>query len=130
MPTNGIDQIVGSPTLSFEYQGIGANRFLYAQLVDNKTGLVVGNLVTPVAVTMDGRINTATVDMENIVYTVDDYSVDNLTLQITSSATPYQNFWSYGVVNISNVNLTLPTPKDVAPEILPQPPSARLGGGD
>lgn len=109
-------QYVGAPTLSFDYQGLGTNRFVYAQLVDNKTGLVVGNLVTPVAVTMDGRTHTATINMENIVYTVDDPNVDNLTLQITSSATAYENFTAYGVINISNIDLTLPTPQVITPE--------------
>ncbi len=117
--TTGLNQIVGSPTLSFDYQGIGTNRFVYAQLVDNKTGLVVGNLVTPVAVTMDGQTHTATVNMENIVYTVDDPNVDNLTLQITSSTTAYWSLTSYGVVNISNINLTVPTPANISPELLP-----------
>ena len=119
VPTTGIGagkQVVGAPTLTFDYQGIGTNRFVYAQLVDNKTGLVVGNLVTPVPVTMDGRTHTVTVNMEDIVYTFNNPATDNLTLQITASATPYQNFWSYGVINVSNVNLTMPTPATITPE--------------
>ena len=68
----GLDQTVGAPTLTFDYQGLGNSRFVYAQLVDNNTGLVVGNLVTPVAVTLDGRSHSVSVDMENIVYTSDD----------------------------------------------------------
>lgn len=117
--TTGVDQIVGSPTLSFDYQGIGTNRFVYAQLVDNATGLVVGNLVTPVAVNMDGQTHTATVAMENIVYTVKDPSIDNLTLQITSATTAYWSLTSFGVINISNVNLTVPTPATITGETLP-----------
>ncbi len=103
--------------MSFDYQGLGNSRFVYAQLVDNKTGLVVGNLVTPVAVTLDGRTHTASINMENMVYTAADAS-DNLTLQITSSATAYERFTSFGVVNISNINLTLPTadPTKFSPE--------------
>ena len=93
--TTGLDQTVGAPTLSFNYQGLGTSRFVYAQLVDNKTGLVVGNLVTPVPVTLDGRSHSVTVNMENIVYTVQNPSTDNLTLQITSSATAYENFSSF-----------------------------------
>ncbi|WP_328362144.1 CocE/NonD family hydrolase [Mycobacterium sp. NBC_00419] len=113
--TTGINQIVGAPTLSFDYQGLGTNRFVYAQLVDNATGLVVGNLITPVAVTMDGQTHTATVNMENIVYTVANPNVDNLTLQITSATTAYWSFTSFGVVNISNIDLTLPTPATITP---------------
>lgn len=117
--TTGLQQIVGSPTLSFDYQGIGTNRFVYAQLVDNATGLVVGNLITPVAVTMDGQTHTATVDMENIVYTVNNPNVDNLTLQITSATTAYWSLTSYGVINISKINLTVPTPATITTEVLP-----------
>ena len=36
----------GFPTLSFTYNGIGPSRAVYAQLVDNATGRVVGNIVT------------------------------------------------------------------------------------
>ncbi len=108
VPTQLGTTYLGAPTVSFDYQGLGTSRFVYAQLVDNKTGLVVGNLVTPVAVTMDGRTHTATINMENIVYTAADAG-DDLTLQITSSATAYERFTAFGVINISNINLTLPT---------------------
>ncbi|WP_319429399.1 CocE/NonD family hydrolase [Mycobacterium sp. RTGN5] len=113
----GLDQTVGAPTLTFDYQGLGNSRFVYAQLVDNNTGLVVGNLVTPVAVTLDGRSRSVSVDMENIVYTSDDpVTPGDLTLQITSSATAYENFTAFGVINISNIGLTLQTPAVITPE--------------
>ena len=35
----------------------------------------------------------------------------DLELQITSSATAYENFTSYGYMDISNVQVTLPTAK-------------------
>jgi ABC-2 type transport system ATP-binding protein len=114
--TTGLEQTVGAPTLSFDYQGLGTSRFVYAQLVDNKTGLVVGNLVTPVPVTLDGRSHSVTVNLANIVYTVQDPTTDNLTLQITSSATAYENFTAFGAINISNIGLTLPTPAVITPE--------------
>ncbi|BBY58130.1 CocE/NonD family hydrolase [Mycolicibacterium sarraceniae] len=113
----GLSQTVGAPTLTFDYQGLGTSRFVYAQLVDNNTGLVVGNLVTPVAVTLDGRSRSVSVNMENIVYTADNpQDLGNLTLQITSSATAYENFTAVGVINISNIGLTLQTPATVIPE--------------
>ncbi len=114
----GLTQAVGAPTLSFDYQGLGTSRFVYAQLVDKNTGLVVGNLVTPVPVTLDGRTHSVTFDMENIVYTSDN-PVDpgNLMLQITSSATAYERFTAFGVINISNIGLSLQTsnPMNVTP---------------
>jgi len=101
-------QIAGAPTLSFTYKGIGTSRFVFAQLVDDSTGLVVGNINTPVPVTLDGRQHTLEVPMEYITYTSYDPS-DSLTLQITSSALAYWNFTSYGMVNISNIELDVPT---------------------
>lgn len=101
-------QIAGAPTLSFTYTGVGTSRFVFAQLVDDSTGLVVGNISTPVPVTMDGRQHTIEIPMENIAYTAYD-AEDSLTLQITSSATAFWNFTSYGLVNISNIKLDVPT---------------------
>ena len=115
VPTQVGVQYVGAPVLSFEYSGIGTNRFVFAQLVDEHTGLVLGNLVTPVPVTMDGKSHIATIDLEDIVYSAN-ISADTLKLQITSSATAYENFTAFGAINISNVGLALPTPVAVMPE--------------
>jgi ABC-2 type transport system ATP-binding protein len=35
-------QIVGAPELTFTYSGIGTSNAVYAQIVDNQTGLVLG----------------------------------------------------------------------------------------
>jgi ABC-2 type transport system ATP-binding protein len=116
VPTQPGTKYLGAPTISFDYQGLGTSRFVYAQLVDNQTGLVVGNLVTPVPVTLDGRSHSVTFNMENIVYNVANPG-DDLTLQITSSATAYERFTAFGVINISNIDLTLPTanPANITP---------------
>ena len=100
--------IAGAPTLSFTYTGLGTSRFVFAQLVDDATGRVVGNINTPVPITMDGRQHTIEIPMEAIAYTSYDAG-DNLTLQITSSATAFWNFTSYGLVNISNIKIDIPT---------------------
>lgn len=49
---------------------------------------------------------------------------DSLTLQIVDSATAHENFTSYGVINVTEVSVTLPTAaKDkVTPATLPPPP--------
>ncbi len=99
-------EIAGAPELTMTYSGFGTSRFVYAQLVD-ATGLVVGNIVTPVPVTLDGGEHTVKIPMEAISYTAE--PGDSLTLQITSSATPYENFTSFGVINVSGVSLAIPT---------------------
>lgn len=99
------EQIVGAPTLSFDYSGWGNAKALYAQIVDNKTGLVVGNAVVPVPVELDGKSHTVSVSLADIAYTV--YQADSMTLQITSAATIYANS-RIGSVDISNIKVDMP----------------------
>lgn len=110
--------VVGAPTLTMTYSGLGTSRHVYAQIVDRKTGLVVGNLVTPVPVTLDGREHTTTVPLSNIAYTMDHSS--DLEVQIVSSATPFLNLTQWGYVNVSDVGVSLPTadPAQVDPDPL------------
>ena len=103
-PTAG-DQIVGAPQLSFTYSGLGTARTVYAQLVDNATGEVLGNLVTPIPVVMDGKQRTVDIALANIGYTAQSAG---LTLQITSSASNFENFLSFGAITISDIQLDLP----------------------
>jgi len=100
-------QIVGAPQLTMTYSGIGFDRDVYAQLVDNKTGLVLGDLVTPVPVTLDGRTHTVTVPLEEIAYTMT--PDDSVTLQLVGSATDYENFTAVGVIHVSSMTVQLPT---------------------
>ena len=102
-------QVVGAPTVTFTYQGIGTTRAVFAQVVNNSTGQVLGNIVTPLPVILDGRERTQTFDLSDIVYTYGGKSnPGSLTVQITSSATAFENFTSFGLINISNVQVTLP----------------------
>jgi len=39
---------------------------VFAQFVDDQTGVVLGNAVTPVPVVLDGREHTATVELDGI----------------------------------------------------------------
>lgn len=106
------NQVVGSPQLTFTYSGIGTAPAVYAQLVDNESGLVLSNIVTPVPVKLDGKTHTVSIDMEDVAYTA---TGDSLTLQITSSAVNYEKFFGYGFINISDVDLALPQHKTVDP---------------
>lgn len=99
--------VVGAPTVTLHYSGIGTSRNVYAQLVDKQTGRVVGNILTPIPVTLDGQSREITVPMEDVAYTMD--SGATLELQIVGTATPFEDFTSYGVIDISQVDLTLPT---------------------
>ena len=99
------DQIVGAPELTFTYTGVGTGKGVFAQLVDNSTGRVLGNISTAVPVTLDGREHTVTVPMQSVAYTVG--AGDSLTLQIAAYSTLYSNT-SIGVIDISDIQLDLP----------------------
>ena len=108
IPITGVtagDQVVGAPTVSFTYSGLGTSKAVYGQVIDNATGRVLGNIVTPIPVTLDGQTHTVSVPLADIAYTAG--SSPSLTLQITSSASLYWNS-SWGVVNISDVQAALP----------------------
>ncbi|MCX6481053.1 MAG: X-Pro dipeptidyl-peptidase (S15 family), partial [Mycobacterium sp.] len=98
-------QVVGAPTVSFSYRGLGTSGAVFAQVIDNATGAVLGNVVTPVPVVLDGRERTVTADIAEIAYTVGEG--DSLTVQITSSATAFANA-AFGVIDIANITVTLP----------------------
>ncbi len=87
---------------------------MYAQIVDDTTGRVVGNVVTPVPVTLDGQSHEVNIPLEAIAYTIS--LDDKLSLQITSSATAFENFTQFGGINISDIALSLPTTTAVTPE--------------
>lgn len=104
---NANTTIVGAPTLSFDYSGRGSGRAVYAQIVDETTGRVLGNIATAIPVTLDGKSYTTSVSLENIVYTSQAANA-KLKLQIVSAATLYKRN-AIGSVNISNIEVSLPT---------------------
>jgi len=119
-PSEGT-QIVGAPQLTLTYSGVGTSRHVYAQIVDEQTGVVLGGIVTPIPVTLDGQTHTVTVPLEAIAYTAPPGA--KLTLQVVSSATPYLNLTTFGAIIVSSMQLVLPT---VGPDahVTPEFPSA------
>jgi ABC-2 type transport system ATP-binding protein len=68
---------------------------------------VLGNLVTPVPVILDGQTHTVTIPMEMVAHTL--RPGETVTLQLVASAVPYQTIWSWGTLNVSSMQLALPT---------------------
>ena len=101
-------QIVGAPSLSFTYSGRGTSRAVFARIVDTGTGTVLGNIVTPIPVTLDDEEYTVSLPLADVVYSSAGISAASLTLQITSSATAFANP-SSGEVEISDITISLPT---------------------
>ena len=104
---SGEATVVGAPHVVIDYSGLGTSRHIYAQVVDKNTNLVVGNIVSPVPVTLNGRDQTVEIDLEDIAYTMTPDS--DLELQILTTATPFLNLTQFGFVNIKSVEVSLPT---------------------
>ena len=96
--------------------GLGTSRDIYAQIVDLNTGRTLGNLVTPIPVRLDGGTHTVTVSWRTSPIRAPRRRHQpgrQLALQIVDSATAYENFTSFGVVNVSGISLALPTAANV-----------------
>ena len=102
-------QMLGEPTLTLDYSGTATNSDgrLYAQIVSNANGLVLGNQVTPIPVTLDGRAHTLTIPLEAVA--ADVASGSTYTLQITDGTTVYFAARGAGLVTMSKIALTVPT---------------------
>ncbi|WP_245906687.1 S15 peptidase family protein [Mycolicibacterium palauense] len=109
--------LVGAPELTLTYSGTGTARHVYAQLVDPSSGLVLGNLVTPVPVTLDGQTHTVTVKMEQIAHSL--APGEAVKLQVVASAFPYENVLSLGVLTVSGMQISVPTADPAAVSDVP-----------
>ena len=113
--------VVGAPTVSFTYSGIGNAKAIYAQVVDDATGQVLGNVNTAIPVILDGKEHTIEdFPIANIAYTAPlagpkQTGNDTLTLQIVANSALFQNtavIWSVGIKDLS---VNLPTTSTAEP---------------
>ena len=79
---------------------------VFAQLVDDATGLVVGNQVTPIAVTLDGRVHNLTIPLEAIAFTAN--AASHLTLQVVATTVAYARPRLGGTINFDNIDVQIP----------------------
>jgi len=109
--------IVGAPRLVVTYSGSAAAGTrptrVFAQLVDRKTGLVLGNQVTPIVVTLDGKPHTATVPLEIVAYTAEPSS--DVELQLVATTVTYVQPRLGGSVMFSSVHIALPVASTLTP---------------
>jgi ABC-2 type transport system ATP-binding protein len=59
-------QVVGRPRLRLTYSGTGSATHVFAQIVDESRGLVLGNQVTPIRLQLDGATHTVTRSLEGV----------------------------------------------------------------
>jgi ABC-2 type transport system ATP-binding protein len=116
-------QLVGEPRLTLDYSGLApsSNARVYAQLVDQATNQVVGPVVTPIALTLDGRPHTLSLPLEAVA--LDATPQSSYRLQITDGTTVYFAARQPGAITFSRISLSVPTvsPAVAAGDVLPGP---------
>lgn len=112
--TNGRSarMLLGAPDLRLGYSGtidgpVTKPTRIFAQLVDEETGNVVGTQTTPIEVILDGKTHAIQVPLEMIAF--DAKPGAKLTLQLVASTVSYAVPQLGGTVNFSRIELTLPT---------------------
>jgi ABC-2 type transport system ATP-binding protein len=110
--------VVGAPELKLSYRGTVASGVsptrVFAQLVDESSGIVVGNQVTPIKVTLDGQLHTVTVPLETIAFTGKVGA--SLILQLVATTTAYAQPRLDGTVSFTAIHVSLPTAADLLPK--------------
>ena len=104
-------RIVGAPRLTLAYRGTTTGRparpqRVFAQLVDTRTGLVLGNQITPITVKLDGRRHTVTRALEIVAHTL--RGRGGITLQLVASTPAYAQPQLGGSIRFRSVTLRLP----------------------
>jgi ABC-2 type transport system ATP-binding protein len=101
---------LGAPKLTVTYTGTPGSGSLptrvFAQLIDETKGVVIGNQITPIPVTLDGTAHTATFDLEIIAQQLK--AGDKLTLQITPTTVAYRQPQLGGKITFSNIQVRVP----------------------
>jgi ABC-2 type transport system ATP-binding protein len=102
-------QAVGEPVLSLTYTATGAapEGYAFAQIVDETRGVVVGNQVRPIPLSLDGEQHTIERPLEGIAASLTPQS--KLTLQITGGSQVYGPARTAADVQIAKARLSIPT---------------------
>jgi ABC-2 type transport system ATP-binding protein len=107
--------IVGAPRLIATYAGTVADGTaptrVFAQIVDDTTGLVVGNQITPIEVTLDGQQQVLDVPLEMIAFTL--HPGSTVTMQLVATTTAYATPRLGGSIDFADVEIDLPVATDI-----------------
>ncbi len=102
--------VVGAPQLKLSYTGTspaGARPTrVFAQLVDDATGIVLGNQITPIQVTLDGKPHQTSVPLEVVAYTA--HVGAHVTLQMVATTTAYAQPRLGGSITFDSIDVSLP----------------------
>jgi ABC-2 type transport system ATP-binding protein len=105
---SGDANVVGPPHLDLSYQGTAAPQktWVYAQFVNPRTGNVLGNIATPIPVTLDGQSHTISRDLETVAGRAP--AGGGYTLQLTAASSLYDLQRSTGTVTFNGIAVTMP----------------------
>ena len=109
--------VLGAPRMTVTYRGTAPSgprpTRVFAQLVDPATGLVLGNQITPVDVTLDGHTHTVSVPLEMVAFTGKPRgSVD---LQLVATTVAYAVPRLGGRVDFVHIGVALPVASGITP---------------
>jgi ABC-2 type transport system ATP-binding protein len=104
-------QVLGAPKLELTYSGSGASTaprdHVYAQIVDTRSGRVLGNQATPIPVTLDGTVRSIERPLEPVVAAATADS--RYQLQLVASTGVYGPQRADGAITFSRVRIEIPT---------------------
>ena len=109
--TGAVDGLaLGAPTVKLTYSGTTPNgpepTRVFAQLIDETRKVIVGNQITPIPLTLDGKTHTTSVDLEVIAQYL--RPGQTLTLQLVASTVAYAIPRVGGTVTFDRVSITIP----------------------
>src|SRR5829696_3573649 len=106
--------VVGAPHLNLSYQGTAApaKTWIYAQFVNPRNGTVLGNIATPIPLTLDGQTHSISRDLESVAGRAP--AGGGYTLQLTASSSLYDLQRSAGAVTFNGIDVTMPLGDPVA----------------
>jgi ABC-2 type transport system ATP-binding protein len=101
-------QVLGAPRLAITYRGTAAraDSRVLAQVVDDKTGKVLGNQVTPIAVVLDGREHSVSAQLEIVSGHLARGS--SFTVQLVAQSSIYNAFPVEGSIHFDRIGVALP----------------------
>jgi ABC-2 type transport system ATP-binding protein len=100
--------VVGAPHVDLTYQGtaVPQRTYVYAQFVNPRNGTVLGNMATPIPVTLDGQQHTISRDLELVAGRAP--ASGGYTLQLTPSSSLFDIQRSAGAVTFNDIDVTMP----------------------
>ena len=109
--------VVGAPEVTIEYRGTAGTgdrpQRIFAQLVDESTGLVIGNQITPIPVELDGETHTITVPLEMVAFSAEPGTT--ITLQLVATTVAYAEPQLGGSIEFDRIELSLPVATGLTP---------------